>query len=566
MTALYVWFKDKYGNQEVSAPGFHTFSLNSNTTTEQNNVPVSYDYTLNLEGTILYKIDPFSGTSSTAKPLYVDPENSDSDKANSENHEWLLQQLASVTNFFENKNFSEIHVGPNGSTKILDLGSGCIVKNLSFSDNNNNYWIQSLNYSAEISIPVTGGTNGVGGLKYLSSVTKPSYVSNIQDNVSISKTDNYFERDKNLHTNSANQYFGPEYTITRTISAVGKTASNTGSLFYAKSAVNDLYNQSTQWNNLTENLSIADRMVAISADEIAGSYTLTSTIIAYTGSAWTTNKAYINTYDVNISYNQELKRTVTIAGTMKGTKFTTSHDESAYLTNSNRDKYIFTDVSFKNQGNDVARFDRLKNLYFQEIGSKLYSAAQYYSYNKSFDKNFTASSPNHLGLTDKLKRGAYTLLKNFSGTTGSREHLNPVPVDYKITFNMPEQSIDYSVSFDNSALPLVTGARNEDIVCEESHGRNLYATHEIFKGAPVLQDLNTYGSNTRTVRYSANFPRHLHLSYTLNNATIRRIENIVDSFDPSWILGTTKILKYLTKFDQDFDQKGTYTMTKTWEW
>jgi len=544
-------------NSSFGPPGFYTFNLSSNTTFDENNTPVSYDYILNIDSKIVYNFNINTNMPSIREDLTEEQSSLD----------WLMEQMDNVKGFYEDLHFYQVDVGP------LKFGSGRI-RNLSFSDNDDR-WNNTFNYNVQIEIPVTGGGTNVGGLKYLDSSTKPAFISSVDDNISVAKNDLYFfDPRQAIIEDNAKEFTGAEYTITRTISAVGKHGSPSGALYYAKNTVNDIFSQAQTWTNLTENLSIADRAVSISSDEIAGSYTLTSVITAYSGSAWSQlSRQYINTYDINVSYSQELKRTVTINGTMKGTKFDNPDgDEGNYIPpreNSPTPNY-FTAITYKHKGEDVERFDKLKGLYQSEIGNRLYDLAQSQLYHKGIAEDYDLDNA-YKGYRTLIERGNYKLFHNYNfsgniqGTTKLR--LNPIPVDYKITFNMPEQTIDYSVTYDNRTIPIVDGSRNEEIICDDSHGQNLYATHEIFFGAPVLQDLNTYGSNKRTATYSANFQRTKIVDNKLNKETLTKVEKIVDSFDPSFLLGNTeKKPIYLTKFEQNLDRTGKYTMTKSWEW
>lgn len=549
-------FKKPGDNKTSSPPGFYTFNLSSNTIFDENNVPISYDYLLNIDSKIVYNFDIDTNRPLPRKDLIEEQDSLD----------WLMQQMDKVKGFYADLHFYQVDIGP------LKFGSGRI-RNLSFSDNDDR-WNNTFNYSVQIEIPVTGGGTNVGGLKYLDSSTKPAFISSVDDNISVTKNDLYFFDSRlALIEDNTKEFTGAEYTITRTISAVGKHGSPSGALYYAKNTVNDILSQGQTWTNLTENLSIADRAVSISSDEIAGSYTLTSVITAYSGSSWSqSSKEYINTYDINVSYSQELKRTVTINGTMKGTTFNNSNeDEGNYIPpreNSPTPNY-FTNITYKNQGQDAKRFNKLKDLYQSEIGNRLYDLAVKQAYHQGISEDYSLDN-SYEGYKTLIERGNYKLFHdyNFSGNIKGTQkfNLNPIPVDYKITFNMPEQTIDYSVTYDNRTIPIVEGSRNEEIICDDSHGQNLYATHEIFFGAPVLQDLNTYGSNKRTATYSANFQRTKIVDNQLSKDTLSKVERIVDSFDPSFMLGSIKQPIYLTKFEQNLDMAGKYTMTKSWEW
>lgn len=571
---LAVYFSKHNDGIQYGAPGIHSFSLSSDTNAQQNNVSIAADYNLRIDGTLFYKFDP---DAQQRESLYH-PANSDTQTEG--NLTWIAEKIKEVKDFFSDINFYNIWIG-EASKKIIFLGSGCTINSLTFTDNKDDNWVQRFDYSADITIPVTGGGTNPGPAKYLDTVTK-HYISSIDENISISKTDlHHFDfGDYKLNSSDSNQYVGPQYTITRTLSAVAKTPGATGSLYYAKNAIWDLYNNSLSWTSMTKDLSIADIAVTQSMDEIAGSYTLTSTITAFTGTSWTLNKSYVNSYDVNITYSAELKRTVTINGTMKATKLNEPNNinESAYLPpreDSENGKNLLTNVSYKNQGEDFeeddGRFKKIKDLYYNEIGTRLYSKAKSYIYNKSFGPDNNQHGLSETGYDNLLKESrSQPVLKNWSGHLGGNTfHLNPTPVDYQVTFNMPEQSIDYSITFDNSTLPTVPYANKDSIEYEETHGKNLYVTHEIFGGPPILQDLNTYGTNTRTVTYTANFPRYQYDAekLTLNNDTLAYVQKVVDCFDPSWINGSNvKQIEYLTKFEQNLDRRGKYTMTKSWEW
>lgn len=579
--AVYFLKDDEGASDAQAAPGFSHFSLQSNNDLQQNNVSVAADYTLTINGRVLHRIDPFSLVSSsgaTFEPPDKYPE--------TDNLDWLLGQMDRIKNFFSDKNFYIVYAGTS-EERTLMLGSGCTIKSLSFSTQD--YLNHQFDYTAEISIPVTGGETNPGPTKYLST-TQEHYIKSIDENISISKNNlhDFDFGDYKLNSDDSNQYVGPDYTIIRTLSASAKTPGATGSLFYAKNAVWDLYDNSLEWKDITKNLAIADTSISQSMDEIAGSYTLTSTITAYTGVSWTENKSYVNRYDVNITYSQELKRTVSINGTMKATKTEPDKLKELNYLPDRKDgeeegkKYYLTNVASDTLGEGLTgddgegdgRFKIIKDLYYDEIAQYFHGTAAMYAYNNSFaeDHEELEREGYHTLLEKNRER---TVLENWSGNIPSdnkdnplKYYLNPIPIDYTVTFNLPEQSIDYSVTFDNRTLPTVEGARRESIEYEDTYAQNLYVNHEIFHGAPVLQDLNTYGSNTRTVTYSANFPRTKIdlLELKLKDEPYKKVKNIVDSFDPSWIFGTTEYKEYLTKFEENLDRKGKYTMTKSWEW
>lgn len=555
-------------------PGRYLFSLGSTTSTLKDNSPISYDTILTINGYLYYKYE--NGALEPRADLAYDDETTD-------NQTWLIAKTQELENFYFQKNFDKIFIGTTNDINqaTMTFGSG-IVKSIDITNSTDPHWIQAIDYKVEIAIP---GSGKPGGAKYLSNPTVSPYVSDIEYNISISKKTEYdFADELSLNPSRDQQNFLPEYNITRTIGAVGKFGQPSGGpLYYAKNYVHDLLYHHNYYDsiftNITKNLYVSDRSVVIEADEIAGLYKLTENLTAYSGNTSSINnpKQYVNTYDVNIAYTQELKRTVRINGIMKSTKFTYVPQNIPKLDPPEESrKYLFDNLSAYHATTHINRFDDLKDKFNTEIKNFLYSKAISYVYNKGLGENFFLDTT-YKGEKIYLERGGNTLMKNFSGTVngsdiGHKEWLNPKPSEFKVTFNPQDETIEYDVVYDNSPLPLVIGAINEEITSQDNYGQNLYAQHDAyFRKNTMLQDLNTYSINSRTVTYSANLPRIYWVGFDLNVSTRKQISGVIDAFNPAYIytnnLSGPPYARYLVEDTSSIDPyTGKYQMTKKWEW
>jgi len=127
MVAVYFLKDNEEGSDAKPAPGFSHFSLQSNNDLQQNNVSVAADYTLTINGRVLHKIDPFSFVASSGKTF--EPPNK---QPETDNLDWLLEQMDNIKYFFSDKNFYIVYAGTS-EERTLMLGSGCTIKSLSFS-------------------------------------------------------------------------------------------------------------------------------------------------------------------------------------------------------------------------------------------------------------------------------------------------------------------------------------------------------------------------------------------------------------------------------------------------
>ena len=105
--------------------------------------------------------------------------------------------------------------------------------------------------------------------------------------------------------------------------------------------------------------------------------------------------------------------------------------------------------------------------------------------------------------------------------------VNPIATNKQLTYNTLQGTIDYSFTYNTRPLSLVSGALSEAITMSDSYQNRKQLHVPIIGGPTSLQDLGTYTVPSRTVTYTAQFPR----GYGTQSVEFM-IDNAINQFDP----------------------------------
>lgn len=390
------------------------------------------------------------------------------------------------TELLKNNNQSLV-IGCGSQTVVSDIGA---IKAISFSENEN-HWAYAINYTIEISIPLTGSQSTNFGY----------HVSNVQDEYRLETVEDqtYFY---------GNQYV-PAYRITRTLGATGKSVDAKGALYYAKQWVRDREQNAPLTDIFKyENFPLYNQSRNVSVSETDGTYTITDTFISKSGSPW------LHTHNISLSIDSNYIRQIEINGKMQGLQPATGIYEpgSSYsgigdITATVTD-FPSSDHKYKYQ-NAVSGYSYITGAFFgmaQEYDKMLKN----YSYNWHGDKEFPATF-----------------------TTP----INPIPISVTEGFNPTEGSISYSRTYNSRPLSLIPEALSETINVRES--KPVEAVSEIFVigrrlGPVLLSTTNASGVGVKTVSYEGVFPRPTGLkAYNFPKNIRDKVNNYIYGFMPS---------------------------------
>lgn len=427
----------------------------------------------------------------------------------------------------------------NSNSNLLpdQFSSGNIkVANFNINANNNDpNMLFSAQYSAELIIEQTG-------MKYI--LDNAYYVSSIQNSYSIENLDTlsyygHIGNTINMYPRLSGAYL-PTYRITRTLGATGKDTKD-GALFNAKRCVSGLIANDIAYTGVLYNLSVFERNTSIELSEIDGTYTITDTCTAISG---TGAPSYTENFTINHSMDENLKRTATINGTIQGlgSGWTNSWDHLKPSTLDNMSGFYKAPAQSKYLSASGA-FENIKSLLYGRIlattfpsGINSFTPHQYVRH---------ASFPNYTGL------------------------FNPIPASISVEHDLNRGAITYNYSYDTRPVNLISGSLSESLTVEDTYGVRSYAQLPILYARPIFQDLGTSSSFSRTASYEAQFPSQQRATSNTNASTI---DDILNQFDPKKMEPSTQtsntingIDSKLTKDDTDLDViNGKYRRSKTW--
>lgn len=442
------------------------------------------------------------------------------------------------------------------STKIdsVDLQNG--------TDNN---WRQFIDYTINISVFNTGSQSGFFG----GSATG-YFVSSVDDSYSITTSQDHGRYNQSSNSKLypiSKQSFLPMYTITRNISANGIYTSGTSAIENARSCVTGMIKQhNTKYQDVLEQLDIIHSTWRTNIDDINGSFGVQHTMIAVSGknnSLSHPNSGWIEDFTVNTSIDQNLKRTVTIAGTVKGYEPRDSQADTALplsfsSTKTDPNKFYYGDGHTISEITG-AGFLRASGGFF---GTSTADGVVDYVYTRAANAIAPAMPT---GSLTGIKKNKYAL------HTG----LNPIPVSINIDYDFANEAINYSYVFDSRPLNLVSGSLKESLTMEDSYATRSYSMQNVYYRFPVPQDLGTYTIPSRTVTYTAVFPNLLSVTGKLPTQMKTQLNNVVKAFDPAKLspnqtAGSTNAPAFtsiLTASGENYDVLNrTYSLKCSWEY
>jgi hypothetical protein len=447
------------------------------------------------------------------------------------------------------------------------------INRIEFSNQTDENWSNVIDYTIQLQVETTGALDYIPENK-----TKPSYVSSIENNYSITPiTDNsyYLSQPTSIDAGFSNSFSGtyypyatgnmyPGYTITRRLGATGKATKpnsnniKTTALQHAKAFVTGLLYYDRSIYDILHNLTIYNRSTTIDASDIDGRYSITDTFIAYSGLP---EHQFAETFNIQNSIDNNFARTVTIQGTIQGLKTVKSSNNDLYWniydSNNLDDKYLFPTYNeesleaYKNASGFLDRFMMQKIPYHRCLASIFPSGGFITDYRLNLNGS---SGP---------------LFKNLSGW------LNPIPINVIIDHNISQSSIDYTFTFDSRPLNLIPGAFYENLDVKDEFATRQYSYQTVYLRMPLTQDLGTYSLPSRTVIYSASFIPQNDFNY-LNSTIKQRIDNTLNEFNPNKLnppfiqsnnAGKYYYYSWINNQSENFDPiKGAFNKTVTWNY
>lgn len=437
-----------------------------------------------------------------------------------------------------------------GTTPTL---TGC-ARVLSYNANKtSNNWVQTIDYSIELDIPIKNTGSGI----FAVTQTQDDWTLEPIDDVSFLNSPINLSPigGGSFSTIARNKYY-PSYRITRTLSAAGKSTtciSGSSPLANAKEWVNYRLNQSTSYTGIIDaGLSLFNFMRSISASETDGTYRITDTWMGIPASA-VKSGAFIESFTIENSLDQSFLRTVTINGTIKGLE----------------------------QFNSGAIYDSGKNPYL--IGGLSGSIADTMSGNRLYngDTKFENALSGYKSIQENLYQRVSAaiitgnpIIKRFFYR--DENPLNPIPYSLTEGFNPPEGSITYSWTYNNRPLRLISGSISETLTVDDSFATQQFANIFVLgrRLGPILQDLGTISTNTRTVTFEVVMmrpPKLANMSFQVDQ--YKAITGVIESFHPSKLLaqgavGTNNFIKCFTKRNTEnwTITEGRFVKVKEWEY
>jgi len=446
-----------------------------------------------------------------------------------------------------------------GCGSTLSIFSGGKVSQYSANKTDNN-WTTTIDYSIGLQFEdsvVTG-------------ISPAFYVNSTQDEWSIETLDetafakgpfslgNYLPGYGNpaLSFNQGQHY--PFYRITRTLGAVGKYIPNSGggssfsAVQNAKGWVNYQLGEPPTYSGVV-GLKLYNFVRSLNVSEVEGSFRITDNWIGVPSGV---TLPYIETFNIDSSLDSELLRTVTVQGTIKGLELMNSGN----IYNSSMLPYLSGSLT-----------GTLNQLYNDNThangtnGTKFVNALSGYAEIKSGLINRISSA---------FATGTLMTLGYSTSVSSGLAPINPVPMSITEGMNPAEGTITYSWVFNNRPRPLVSGAISETLSIDDRHATPMIASIFVLgrKLGPILQDLGTFSSSSRTVNFEVVLPKPSSLVDLLFPGDhYTTITGVVERFNPaSFTIGyanTAGIKSYVTANTSNWNPKeGRISTSKTWEW
>lgn len=440
-----------------------------------------------------------------------------------------------------------------GGTGTLSIGAGAggeqkyDVRLSSFSSKpTNDNWTTTIDYTIEL---IHEQKDFVDNTEYndlkhgITSCQDDWTIDTIEDPDYLVPNSSYNFSNIGFGTLSKTYSIYPFYRISRTIGAVGKhgtSSSISGAVSGAIQWVNDRLKNYKLSPVDTSNLKLYNFARSLSSSVTEGSYRVTDTWLATPNGS----PKYIESFTIDTVLDESLTRTVSINGNIKGVEDIVDPVTDIYpegLTTQNTDLI------------KIGTNSKIKN------AIEGYSAAKGNAFSRA--TTFVADS-------DTRSRNNNYGDFNYKTKYGINERpLNPIPISENDTINPYEGSINYSVSYNNRPISYISGAVSENLSVQDNWATNIISSQFVLgrTNGPVLQDLGTVSTSTRTVSYDVTLPRPNAVPASIQGAK-DTMTSVVESFNPSLVFGNY-INNYRTRDSFDVSViDGRLTRQITWEW
>lgn len=383
-------------------------------------------------------------------------------------------------------NMSGLKIGYN--TKNIVDGSG-LLKSISFQENEN-YWTNTINYTIEIAIPITGSMlqADTAGANY--------HVSNVQDECRLEVIED--------QTYLYNSQYLPAYRISRTLGATGKSVDVSGALVNAKKWVNFRQDNVPLTGMFPSgDFPLYNPSRNVSVDEVNGTYTVTETFISKSGDPW------IITNNINLSKNLDNIRQVEINGKIQGLQKYTFNEHKHSIINGANIASGMLDIKPEITGLSSTNYK-----YLNAVSGYSSITGQFYQVAVNKDN----------------------ILKNYESNNNTAP-INPIPLSVTEGFNPTEGSISYTRTYNNRRISIISGALVETINIRESKPVN--SVGEVFVigrrlGPIILSNTRASGIGTKTVSYEGVFPRPTGLpKYNFPKDVRDRVNTFISGLAPT---------------------------------
>jgi hypothetical protein len=444
-----------------------------------------------------------------------------------------------------------------GSTNSVFSGGKVSQYSANKTDNN---WTTTIDYSIQLQFENSVTTGNIPTF-YVSS-TQDEWSIETLDETSFSKgpfgLSSYLPGYSSLSFNQGANY--PFYRITRTLGAVGKSipttsgATRISAVKSAKDWVGYQLGEAPTYSGIV-GLKLYNFVRSLSVSENEGSFRITDNWIGVPSGVAI---PYIETFSIESSVDQELLRTVTIQGTIKGLELMNSGN----IYNTGTLAYLAGSLS--NSVTQLSTNDTQRDT----IGTKFINALSGYS-------DIRSNNVLYNRISSAMATGnVATLGYNTTAISSGLAPINPLPMSITEGLNPAEGTITYSWTFNNRPKNLVTGAISETLSIDDRHATPIIASVFILgrRLGPILQDLGTFTSSSRTVSFEVVLPKPSSLvDIVFPTQHYATITGVVERFNPaSFTYGTAGaqgIKAYVTANTSNWNPKeGRLSTNKTWEW
>jgi len=451
--------------------------------------------------------------------------------------------------------------------------SGIKINRYSANKSSNN-WMSTIDYSIELVSEVANTGSGI------------FYVTSTQDDWTLEVLDenSYAQGAFNLSLLNSNRVMPfdqgkeyPFYRITRTLGAIGKytflpsdnkptpPTGGTTAISRAKEWVNYQLSSYPTFTGIINdtNIKLFNFARNINASEVAGSYSITDSWIGIPTSA--NNNPYIDAFTVESVLDSNLIRTVTINGTIQGLE----PFNSGLVYDKTQAKYLDSETNNRNLRDTIDTTIK-SNFHVPQsyLGTKFYHAMSGYSgiksqvYNRARSVFFTGST-----------YGDFSWSASFAPFKPQENGLHPIPISITEGFDPAKGTVTYSWSFNNRTQNIISNSLSESLTIDDQGATPNIASIFVLGRSlgPILQDLGTYTSSSRSVTFEVVLPRPSSLrniQFPANQYT--EINNVVDSCKPEQLVYNTNaqgIRSYVKSDTTNWNpSEGRLVRSKTWEW